>query len=155
MSDSAGEQEPQTPKAKAPVDLTGKWKLIKNENYDEFLQALGVGKIARVAASSQAPTMEIKQDDDDNMVVTLSTPMRSMEDRYTVGQEFTNPDSTLDGEEATYMPSWDREGKKLSIRNMSRPEDGIHITRELVGGMLVQTQMVGTVVAKRYFVRTV
>ncbi|XP_022104993.1 cellular retinoic acid-binding protein 2-like [Acanthaster planci] len=155
MSNTTSEQEPLPPKPKAPVDLSGKWKLIKNENYDEFLQALGVGKIARVAASSQSPTMEIKQDENDNMVVTVSTPMRATEDRYTVGQEFTNPDPTREGELATYLPTWDWEGKKLTIRNLSRPDDGIHVTRELVGGMLVQTQMVGTAVAKRYFVRTV
>ena len=139
----------------APVNLSGKWKLIQNENYDNFLQALGVGKIARVAASSQSPIMEIQQDSDDNMVVSLTTPVRVTEDRYTVGREFTSPDPANAGRTASFIATWNREAKKLSIRNMSDPENGIHIEREIVGGMLVQTQTIGKVVAKKYFVKTV
>lgn len=37
----------------------GRWKMIKSENFEEFMKEIGVGLITRKAAAHLKPTLEI------------------------------------------------------------------------------------------------
>ncbi|WAR03560.1 FABP7-like protein [Mya arenaria] len=53
--------------------LAGKWLLVKNEGFDEYLQAMGVGYIKRKLALSFNTTMEmIKEGEDSIRIITKS-----------------------------------------------------------------------------------
>jgi len=136
----------------APIDLTGTWKLVKNENLDEFLKAMNLNFAVRKMAAAATPVLEITQEGDVFKVITKG--VKTHEANFTVGQEFQDKNPLNEKQMSTYMPAW--EGDKLRIDNKSNPE-AIDVIRELVDGQLVQTQTIGTgdkaVVSKRIFAR--
>lgn len=131
------------------VDFSGTWKLEKNENFEEFLKALGVGILKRTAALKTSPSIEITQKGDD-FVVIMKTAIRNQEVKFKMGEEFKATDP-LAGKEMTMKATW--EGSKQVIKNVTDP-DGIMVTRELLeDGKMVQTQTKGTVSCKRFFTK--
>merc|ERR1711994_232466 len=60
------------------VQFTGKYTRVSEENYNEFLKALGVNFVLRKAATSSTPVMEISESDG-NWVMKTSTTMKSVE----------------------------------------------------------------------------
>ena len=133
----------------ATVDFSGKWKLEKNENFDEFLKALNVGMIMRTAASKQTPVLDITQNGDDFIVITKSA-VRTQEVKFKMGEKFTTKDP-MEGKEVNMMAVW--EGNKQVITNVDDPENGIKMTRELEGDKLVMTQSKGGVTCRRIFAK--
>ncbi|XP_038068195.1 fatty acid-binding protein, heart-like [Patiria miniata] len=136
----------------APIDLDGTWKLVKNENLDAFLKAMGLNFAVRKMAAAATPVLEITQKGD--VFKVISKGVKTHESNYTVGQEFTDKNPLNEKETSTYSPVWD--GDKLRIDNKSNPE-AIHVVRELIDGQLVQTQTIGSgdkaVVSKRIFAK--
>lgn len=131
----------------ATVNFGGKWKLEKNENFDEFLKAMNVGMLMRAAASKGSPVLEITQDGDKFTIITKGA--RTNEVTFKMGEQFTTKDP-LEGKDVTMMPAW--EGDKQVITNVN-DSNGVKITRELEGGKLVQTQTKGSVTCKRIFAK--
>ncbi|XP_046509228.1 retinol-binding protein 1 isoform X2 [Equus asinus] len=56
-----------------PVDFTGYWKMLANENFEEYLRALDVNVALRKIANLLKPDKEIVQDGDHMIIRTLST----------------------------------------------------------------------------------
>lgn len=132
----------------ATVDFGGKWKLEKNENFDEFLKAINIGMLMRTAASKSSPTLEITQNGDDFIVVTKSA-VRTNEIKFKMGEKFTTKDP-MEGKDVTMLPTW--EGNKQVLTNVNNP-DGVKVVRELEGDKLVMTQSKGDVSCRRIFTR--
>ncbi|CAJ1950198.1 unnamed protein product [Cylindrotheca closterium] len=71
--------------AEQPVDLTGTFKLIKNENFGPFLAAQGVPWALRGAANAARPTHKITHQG--NMItIAIKGPLKSSS-TYTIGGE--------------------------------------------------------------------
>lgn len=126
-------------------DLAGVWKHEKNENFDEFLQAMKVGMIPRKMASKQSPTVTITQSGDDFTIVTKGA--RTVEIKFKVGEEYKE-NSPLEGKDFRMVASWD--GKKLVTKNLDKPDGAITI-REVEGGKLIITQKIKDVTSRRFF----
>ncbi|XP_032725467.1 retinol-binding protein 1 isoform X2 [Lontra canadensis] len=70
-----------------PVDFTGYWKMLANDNFEEYLRALDVNVALRKIASLLKPDKEIVQDGDHMIIRTLSTFRNYIMD-FQVGKEF-------------------------------------------------------------------
>uniref|UniRef100_A0A2I2ZJW5 Retinol binding protein 1 n=1 Tax=Gorilla gorilla gorilla TaxID=9595 RepID=A0A2I2ZJW5_GORGO len=70
-----------------PVDFTGYWKMLVNENFEEYLRALDVNVALRKIANLLKPDKEIVQDGDHMIIRTLSTFRNYIMD-FQVGKEF-------------------------------------------------------------------
>ncbi|OWK05784.1 RBP1, partial [Cervus elaphus hippelaphus] len=70
-----------------PVDFTGYWKMLTNENFEEYLRALDVNVALRKIANLLKPDKEIVQEGDHMIIRTLSTFRNYIMD-FQVGKEF-------------------------------------------------------------------
>ncbi|KAB0366675.1 hypothetical protein FD754_010831 [Muntiacus muntjak] len=70
-----------------PVDFTGYWKMLSNENFEEYLRALDVNVALRKIANLLKPDKEIVQEGDHMIIRTLSTFRNYIMD-FQVGKEF-------------------------------------------------------------------
>lgn len=127
------------------VDFNGTWKHEKNENFEDFLKAMGVGLLPRSMAMKQSPTMTITQNGDDFTIVTKGA--RTVEIKFKVGVEYKE-NSALEGKEYRMVANWD--GNKLVTKNLDKPDGAITI-REIEGGKFVQTQKKGDITCRRIF----
>ncbi|XP_019642536.1 PREDICTED: fatty acid-binding protein, heart-like [Branchiostoma belcheri] len=55
------------------VDLSGTWKMVHVENFDAYLQALGIGFVLRAIAKMLSNTQIIEQDGDSFYVKDINT----------------------------------------------------------------------------------
>ncbi|KAG2462301.1 COPB2 protein, partial [Polypterus senegalus] len=70
-----------------PTDFNGYWKMISNENFEDYLKALDVNIAIRKIASLLKPDKEIIQHGDHMIIKTLSTFKNYIMD-FEVGKEF-------------------------------------------------------------------
>ncbi|XP_078741624.1 fatty acid-binding protein, intestinal [Lampetra fluviatilis] len=129
------------------MTFSGTWKVEKNENYEKFLEAMGVNAVKRAAASVDKLCLTISQDGD-SFTVKESSLIRTTEFTFTLGAAFDA--SLADGSEVN--GSWTLEGSKL-VGKFARKDNGkiITTTREVVDGKLVQTMNFEGVEGKRIF----
>ncbi|NWU84422.1 RABP2 protein, partial [Onychorhynchus coronatus] len=76
--------------------FSGNWKMRSSENFEELLKALGVNMMLRkiAVAAAAKPAVEIRQDGE-SFYIRTSTPVRTTEIRFRVGEEFE--EQTVDG----------------------------------------------------------
>ncbi|NXW78048.1 RABP2 protein, partial [Hirundo rustica] len=77
-------------------NFSGNWKMKSSENFEELLKALGVNMMLRkiAVAAAAKPAVEIRQDGE-SFYIRTSTPVRTTEIRFRVGEEFE--EQTVDG----------------------------------------------------------
>ncbi|CAG2181389.1 unnamed protein product, partial [Oppiella nova] len=68
-------------------EFTGKYKLEKSDNFDNFLKELGVNFMLRKLANSTSPTLEITRNGDEFVFKTVST-VKTSTMTFTLGKEF-------------------------------------------------------------------
>ncbi|XP_075911394.1 fatty acid-binding protein, intestinal [Petromyzon marinus] len=127
--------------------FSGTWKVEKNENYEKFLEAMGVNVVKRAAATVDNLCLTITQEGD-SFTVKESSLIRSTEFAFSLGVAF---DANLaDGSDVN--GSWTLEGNKL-VGKFARKDNGkiITTTREIIDGKLVQTMTFEGVEGKRIF----
>merc|ERR1712029_981058 len=90
------------------VEMKGKYVRSSAENYDKFLDALGVGIILKKAATATTPEMTVEETDGEWTIKT-STMIKSMELKFKLGEKFD--EKTPDGREVTSLVELD--GNKL------------------------------------------
>ncbi|XP_032765754.1 LOW QUALITY PROTEIN: retinol-binding protein 1 [Rattus rattus] len=95
---------------KMPVDFNGYWKMLSNENFEEYLRALDVNVALRKIANLLKPDKEIVQDGDHMIIRTLSTFRNYIMD-FQVGKEFEEDLTGIDDRKCMTTVSWD--GDKL------------------------------------------
>ncbi|XP_078665099.1 cellular retinoic acid-binding protein 2-like [Branchiostoma floridae x Branchiostoma belcheri] len=87
-------------------NLSGNWKMVESENFDAFLEALGLPPAARQAAAASTPRETIQQDGDSFSIKTIAS--RTTEVRFKVGEEF---EGEIQQGKVKISPTWD--GSKL------------------------------------------
>ncbi|XP_033105241.1 fatty acid-binding protein, intestinal-like [Anneissia japonica] len=134
------------------VDLNGVWKLDRSENFEEFLNKMGVSWMKRklINTFGNNISVTINQSGED-FVITTKTPKDSNESKFKVGQPFKGTNK-LTGKAFEMMAEF--EAGKLVVAPVSG-KDNPTITREIdvVNDEMVQTMDMDGVVTKRYFKR--
>ncbi|CAH6777859.1 Rbp1 [Phodopus roborovskii] len=90
-----------------PVDFNGYWKMLSNENFEEYLRALDVNVALRKIANLLKPDKEIVQDGDHMIIRTLSTFRNYIMD-FQVGKEFEEDLTGIDDRKCMCLASWVR-----------------------------------------------
>ncbi|NXE19270.1 FABPI protein, partial [Ardeotis kori] len=129
--------------------FNGTWKIDRNENYEKFMEAMGVNVMKRKLGAHDNLKITIQQDGN-KFTVKESSTFRTIDIEFTLGVSFAY--SLADGTELT--GSWNLEGDKL-VGTFTRKDNGKVLTahREIVGDELVQTYVYEGVEAKRIFKR--
>lgn len=125
----------------------GTWKVERSENYDKFMEKMGVNMVKRKLASHDNLKLIITQEGN-KFTVKESSTFRNVEIVFDLGVTFNY--SLADGTELS--GTWSLEGDKL-VGNFKRVDNGneLKAVREIVGGELVQTYVYEGVEAKRFF----
>merc|ERR1712066_37175 len=97
-----------TPSVFIMVEMKGKYVRSSAENYDKFLDALGVGLLLKKAATATTPEMTVEEAGGEWTIKT-STMLKSMELKFKVGEAFD--EKTPDDREVTSLVELD--GNKL------------------------------------------
>ncbi|KAJ8270197.1 hypothetical protein GJAV_G00111470 [Gymnothorax javanicus] len=93
-----------------PVDLNGYWKMISNENFEEYLKALDVNVAIRKIATLLKPDKDITHNGNHLIIKTLST-FKNYNMDFEIGKEFEEDLSGVDDRKCMTTVSW--EGDKL------------------------------------------
>ncbi|NWR68826.1 FABPI protein, partial [Centropus unirufus] len=129
--------------------FNGTWKIDRNENYEKFMEAMGVNIMKRKLGAHDNLKITVQQDGN-KFTIKESSNFRTLELDFTLGVNFDY--SLADGTELTGC--WNMEGNKL-VGAFTRKDNGKVLTaqREIIGDELVQTYQYEGVEAKRIFKR--
>ncbi|KAM4611718.1 fatty acid-binding protein, intestinal-like isoform 1-T1 [Polymixia lowei] len=127
--------------------FNGTWKVDRSENYDKFMEQMGINIMKRKLAEHDNLKIIIEQTGD-NFHIKESSTFRTKDIDFTLGVQFDY--SLADGTEVSGM--WEMEGEMLK-GNFTRKDNKkvLTTTRCLVGGELVQCYNYEGVDAKRIF----
>ncbi|NWW39254.1 FABPI protein, partial [Panurus biarmicus] len=127
----------------------GTWKIDRNENYEKFMEAMGIGMMKRKLGAHDNLKITIQQSGDKFHIKEASN-FRNIEIEFTLGVNFEY--SLADGTELS--GAWTQEGNKL-VGSFTRKDNGkvLKATREIVGDELVQIYLYEGVESKRFFKR--
>ncbi|XP_066515060.1 fatty acid-binding protein, intestinal [Hoplias malabaricus] len=127
--------------------FNGTWSVDRGENYEKFMEQMGINLVKRKLASHDNLKITLEQDGQKFHVKEAST-FRKLELDFTLGVNF---DYTLaDGTEV--CGCWVLEGETLK-GSFTRKDNGkvLNTTREIINGELVQSYSYDGVDAKRIF----
>ncbi|XP_072481452.1 fatty acid-binding protein, intestinal [Notamacropus eugenii] len=129
--------------------FNGTWKVDRSENYDKFMEKMGINVIKRKLAAHDNLKITITQTGN-KVIVNESSAFRTIDIEFEFGVEFQY--SLADGTELT--GSWNMEGNKY-VGKFKRVDNGneLNTVREIVGDELVQSYTYEGVEAKRIFKR--
>ena len=127
-------------------DITGKYKMLSSENFDEYLKAVGVGFALRQVASRQSPTFYVTIEGDEYTLKTEST-FKTTEIKCKLGEEFD--ETTADGRKL--KTTCTREGDTLI--QSSKGEVDTTLTRVFNGDDMALTCVAKGVTATRKYKR--
>merc|ERR1712243_142314 len=114
--------------------FSGTWQVYAQENYEEFLKAMGLSEDIIKVAKDIKPVTEIKQSGND-FVITSKTPGKSITNSFTIGKEADI--TTMDGKNIKCTVNM--EGGKM-VCNTGK---FLHV-QELKGGEMVETLSMGS-----------
>uniref|UniRef100_A0A8C6DY16 Fatty acid binding protein 2 n=1 Tax=Moschus moschiferus TaxID=68415 RepID=A0A8C6DY16_MOSMO len=125
----------------------GTWKVDRNENYEKFMEKMGVNVVKRKLAVHDNLKLIITQEGN-KFTVKESSTFRSIEIIFELGVTFNY--NLADGTELS--GAWTLEGDKL-VGKFKRLDNGneLNTVREIIGGEMVQTYTYEGVEAKRIF----
>ncbi|XP_050176543.1 fatty acid-binding protein, intestinal [Myiozetetes cayanensis] len=129
--------------------FNGTWKIDRNENYEKFMEAMGVNMVKRKLGTRDNLKITIQQDGN-KFTVKEASNFRTIEIEFTLGVDFDY--SLADGTEMN--GNWNLEGNKL-VGTFTRKDNRkvLKAYREIVGDELVQTYVYEGVESKRIFKR--
>ncbi|KAJ7412382.1 Ubiquitin conjugation factor E4 B [Willisornis vidua] len=87
-----------------PVDFSGTWNLVSNDNFEGYMVALGIDFATRKIAKMLKPQKVIKQDGDSFYIHTTST-FRDYLLEFKVGEEFEEDNKGLDNRKCKIFPN--------------------------------------------------
>ncbi|XP_071382382.1 fatty acid-binding protein, intestinal [Centroberyx affinis] len=131
------------------MTFNGNWKIDRSENYEKFMEQMGVNMVKRKLAAHDNLKITIEQTGD-KFHVKESSAFRTLEIDFTLGVNFEY--SLADGTELS--GSWTMEGDMLK-GIFNRKDNGKQLTamRVIQGDELVQSYNYDGVDAKRIFKR--
>ncbi|NP_001279795.1 fatty acid-binding protein, heart-like [Callorhinchus milii] len=123
----------------------GTWKLIRSDNFDDYMKALGVPFTLRTLGTLTKPTTIICVDGD---TVTLKTrsSVKNTEIKFRLGEEFN--EMTADGRETRTTVTMNND-KMVQVQRWDDKETTL--VRELKDGKLILTCTMGDVFSTRYY----
>merc|ERR1712189_103119 len=110
-----------TPTRDKMVEMKGTYERSAAENYEAFLDALGVGMILKKAATATTPVMTVTEEGG-QWTIKTSTMLKSMELKFKLGEEFD--EKTPDGREVTSIVT--QEGDKLIQADCQEGQRSLH-----------------------------
>uniref|UniRef100_A0A8D0GWN8 Fatty acid binding protein 2 n=1 Tax=Sphenodon punctatus TaxID=8508 RepID=A0A8D0GWN8_SPHPU len=127
----------------------GTWKVEKSENYDKFMEVMGINIVKRKLGAHDNLKITVQQEGN-KFTIKESSTFRTIEIVFTLGVDFDY--SLADGTEL--HGNWNIEGNKL-VGTFKRKDNGkeLKASREIVGEELVQIYVYEGVEAKRIFKR--
>ncbi|CAL8351586.1 unnamed protein product [Boreogadus saida] len=132
------------------MTFNGTWKVDRNDNYEKFMEQMGVNMVKRKLASHDNLQITVQQTGDSFHVKETST-FRTLEIDFTSGVTFEY--SLADGTEL--KGSWTLEGETLK-GSFTRKDNGkvLTTTRTVQGDELTQSYNYEGVDAKRFYKRS-
>uniref|UniRef100_A0A3Q4BKV8 Cellular retinoic acid-binding protein 1 n=1 Tax=Mola mola TaxID=94237 RepID=A0A3Q4BKV8_MOLML len=109
------------------------WKLVDSENFDDYMEAIGVGFATRQVGNMTKPTVIISQEGDKVAIRTQST-FKNTEISFKLGEErleiSVKPLSTvtLEGDKLVHVQKWDGKETKF-VREIKDGKMDIHAVR--------------------------
>ncbi|XP_068444251.1 fatty acid-binding protein, intestinal-like [Clinocottus analis] len=129
------------------MTFNGTWKVDRNDNYDKFMEHMGINIMKRKLAEHDNLKVVIEQTGDKFHIKESST-FRTKDIDFTLGVQFDY--SLADGTEVS--GTWEMEGDVLKGKFTRKDNSKVlTTTRALVGGELVQCYNYEGVDAKRIF----
>ncbi|XP_071486997.1 fatty acid-binding protein-like [Diadema setosum] len=130
--------------------LVGKWKLVRSDNFEEYLKKMGVNAPMRKLAIHMYPTCEITRNGD-QFAIKMNVPVITIhEQQFTLGTAFE--DLLPSGEKQMTVATLESEDKLKLIQEEESDEPHI-VVREVVGEEMVMTCSKGSVSCTRVFKR--
>ncbi|CAL8249589.1 unnamed protein product [Boreogadus saida] len=114
--------------------FSGAWQVYAQENYEEFLRAMGLTDDIIKIAKDIKPVTEIQQSGND-FVITSKTPGKSITNSFTIGTEADI--TTMDGKKIKCTVTMDQ-GKMVCNTGKF-----CHV-QELKGGEMIETLTMGS-----------
>ncbi|KAM9320544.1 fatty acid-binding protein, liver-like [Gastrophryne carolinensis] len=116
------------------MDFSGTWNVYSQENYENFLRAVGLPDDIIKVAKDINPVIEIQQNGND-FVVTSKTPKQSQTNSFTVGKE--SEITSVGGKKIKVVVNL--EGGKLICKS----DKFVHI-QEIQGDEMVESITIGS-----------
>ncbi|KAM8879280.1 fatty acid-binding protein, intestinal [Spinachia spinachia] len=131
------------------MTFNGNWKIDRNDNYDKFMEQMGINLVKRKLAAHDNLKITIQQNGD-KFAVKESSKFRTLEIDFTLGVTFEY--SLADGTELS--GSWATEGDMMK-GVFIRKDNGkpLTTTRIVQGDELIQSYHYEGVDARRIFKR--
>merc|ERR1711874_771489 len=104
--------------------FVGKFKLASQENFDEYMKAIGVGMAKRALARAATPVVTYELNG--NEITITTTSMKDYVSKYTIGVEAE--EETLEGRKLVKKESWD--GKTATL-TYELDSNGLVVTIQL------------------------
>ncbi|KAM4771171.1 uncharacterized protein WCC33_003005 [Rhinophrynus dorsalis] len=134
-----------------PTDFNGYWKMLSNENFEDYMKALDVNIAIRKIANLLKPDKDIIQNGDHMVIKTLST-FKNYIMEFDVGKEFEEDLTGVDDRKCMTTVSWVND--KLECVQKGEKE-GRGWTQWVDGDELHLEMRVGGVVCKQVFKKSV
>ncbi|XP_034969773.1 fatty acid-binding protein, intestinal [Zootoca vivipara] len=127
----------------------GTWKVEKSENYEKFMEAMGINLVKRKLGAHDNLKIIIQQDGN-KFTIKESSNFRTIEIVFNLKENFDY--SLADGTEL--HGNWDIKDSQL-VGTFNRKDNGkeLKALREIVGDEMIQTYVYEGVTAKRIFKR--
>jgi len=103
------------------MPITGKYELVKSENFEEYMKAVGVNYVMRKMAATATPVAEITQDGDQWKIKTTTT-FKTTEISFKLGEEFK--EVTADGRNCLATITLENDQRMKHVQKC----DGINLT---------------------------
>ncbi|XP_078064797.1 retinol-binding protein 1-like isoform X2 [Mustelus asterias] len=129
------------------TDFSGYWKMISNENFEEYLKALDVNIALRKIAVLLKPDKDIVQTGDHMVIKTVSS-LRNYLMEFDIGKEFVEDLSGIDDRQCMTTVNWD--GDTL-VCVQKGEKQGRGWTHWIEGDELHLEMRVGDVTCKQVF----
>ncbi|XP_007428075.1 fatty acid-binding protein, intestinal [Python bivittatus] len=125
----------------------GTWKVEKSENYEKFMEVMGINLVKRKLGAHDNLKLTIKQEGN-KFTIHESSNFRTIDIVFILGEKFDY--SLADGTELN--GAWELQGTQLT-GTFNRKDNGkkLEALREIVGEEMIQTYTYEGVTAKRIF----
>ena len=130
--------------------MAGKWKVVRQENYDEYLTEREVGFLLRKVVANAKPSFDIVVDGD-NFTATVKVGPKTIGPNTFVVNSGQETEAEFMDNKFKVKARWEDGQLKMDmvpvVEGKGKPQS---VYREIVGDEMVMTLISGNVTCKRY-----